>query len=120
MTQSSVPPLKTPLARVAQAALADGAAISLDVAFRQGRASVILLRRGDAVRAYRNQCPHARWPLERFDGQFLTTPDGALICSAHGAVFDALTGTCLGGPGQSQSLTPVPVVAEGDDWVIGE
>ncbi len=107
------------LARVGVNQIPDGGAISLDMSFQTGRESVIVTRRGDAVSAFLNRCPHARWPLDTFDGRFLFTPDGALICAAHSAIFDALTGTCLGGPGQGQALTPVPVAREGENVVVG-
>jgi nitrite reductase/ring-hydroxylating ferredoxin subunit len=97
--------LKPPLARVKEIDLVDGGAISLDVSFRAGRQSVIVTRKGTSVSAFINRCPHARWPLERFDGQFLFTPEGDLMCAAHGAVFDAITGACLGGPGTGAGLT---------------
>ena len=42
------------------------------------------------------------------------TPDGALIlCGWHGAVFEPLTGQCVGGPCAGGRLTLWPVAAEG-------
>jgi nitrite reductase/ring-hydroxylating ferredoxin subunit len=38
------------------------------------------------------------------------TPDGELIlCGWHGAVFEPLTGLCVGGPCAGGRLTPWPV-----------
>jgi nitrite reductase/ring-hydroxylating ferredoxin subunit len=111
--------LKQRLARVPASDIEEGGAISLDVSFQAGRQSVIVLRHGDQLRAFLNHCPHAGWPLERFDGRFLFTPDGDLICAAHGAVFDARTGACLAGPGTGTGLTRVEVVWNGEDWLIG-
>jgi nitrite reductase/ring-hydroxylating ferredoxin subunit len=111
--------LKPRLARVATSNIPNCGAISLDLSFQTGPQSVIVTRRGDAVAAFLNRCPHARWPLDTFDGRFLFTPEGALICAAHSAVFDPMTGACLGGPGQGQALTKVNVAREDDDVVIG-
>jgi nitrite reductase/ring-hydroxylating ferredoxin subunit len=117
LTSTSV--IKPLLARVPLGTIPDGGAISLDLSFQAERESVVLTRRGDKVAGFRNRCPHARWPLDTFDGRFLFTPDGALICAAHSAVFDPMTGACLGGPGQGEGLTPVPVSIDGADVVIG-
>jgi nitrite reductase/ring-hydroxylating ferredoxin subunit len=69
---------------------------------------VILVRQADGgLRAFLNRCPHARWPLDTFDGRFLFSQDGALVCAAHGAAFDPASGACLGGPGTGAGLTPV-------------
>jgi nitrite reductase/ring-hydroxylating ferredoxin subunit len=74
---------------------------------------------GRAFSAFVNRCPHARWPLDRFDGTFLFTPVGDLVCAAHGASFDALTGHCLAGPGTGAPLTVVPVAEDGNWLLVG-
>lgn len=79
---------------------------------------IILIRRGDQVSAFLNVCPHAGWPLDTFDGRFLTTEAGSLICAAHMAVFDARSGACLGGPGQGRGLTRLTVQSDGERWLI--
>jgi nitrite reductase/ring-hydroxylating ferredoxin subunit len=78
----------------------------------------MVIRRGDEMTAFENRCPHAGWPLDTFDGRFLTTEAGGLICAAHMAVFDARSGACLGGPGQGRSLTRLTVQADGEHWLI--
>ena len=76
---SSSPEIKPKLARIKLADIKDGGAIGLDLTFQAGRDSVIVTRRGNKVAAFLNRCPHARWPLDTFDGRFLFTPEGALI-----------------------------------------
>jgi nitrite reductase/ring-hydroxylating ferredoxin subunit len=112
--------IKSTLARVAASQIPDGGALALDLSFKIGRQEVIVTRRGAAVSAFINLCPHARWPLDTFDGRFLFTPDGDLICAAHGAIFDALTGKCLGGPGTGAGLTVVPLTQVGEGFEIVE
>jgi nitrite reductase/ring-hydroxylating ferredoxin subunit len=114
----SAPTIKPPLARITLSDVPDGGAISLDIGFQANRQSVIVTRRGTVTAAFINLCPHARWPLDTFDGRFLFSPDGALICSAHGAIFDPLTGACLGGPGRGQALTGVEFTRDGDDILL--
>jgi nitrite reductase/ring-hydroxylating ferredoxin subunit len=112
--------IKSPLAAITLQQIPDGGAIALDLSFKVGRQEVIVTRRGEAVSAFINLCPHARWPLDTFDGRFLFTPEGDLICAAHGAIFDALTGKCLGGPGTGAGLTFVPLTPVGDGFEIVE
>jgi nitrite reductase/ring-hydroxylating ferredoxin subunit len=114
----NTPTIKPVLARISVNAIPDGGAISLDLSFQAGRERVILTRRDDRVAAFLNRCPHARWPLDTFDGRFLFTPEGALICAAHNAVFDPISGAYLGGPGQGEGLISVPMTRQGNDVVF--
>jgi nitrite reductase/ring-hydroxylating ferredoxin subunit len=112
--------IKSPLAAITLQQIPDGGAIALDLSFKIGRQEVIVTRRGEAVAAFINLCPHARWPLDTFDGRFLFTQDGDLICAAHGAIFDPITGKCLGGPGNGTGLTGVPLTAVGGQLEIDD
>ena len=114
---SKAEPIKGALARIPRRDIPDNGAMSIQVHLSTGLENVILTRRGEFVSAFINRCPHARWPLDLFDGRFLFTPEGALMCAAHAALFDPLSGRCLGGPGQGQSLTPITFRIE-DDCVI--
>ena len=114
----SARPIKAALARVPLADIPDFGAISLYVSFPSGRQSVVVTRRGDSVTAFINRCPHARWPLDTFDGRFLFTPDNNLVCAAHGAVFDPMSGACLGGPGTGEALTAISTTRDGDEIIL--
>jgi len=70
--------------------------------------SVLLLKRGDTVRAFRNICPHAGRPLDLAPGRFIVE-DGYLICAVHGACFSIPDGQCVTGPCRGQSLAEVPI-----------
>lgn len=100
-------------------ALPDPGAIVLD--FSGGpegaaRFSILVARQGAMVRAYHNLCPHARFPLERFDGAVLMDEGRFLICAAHGASFRLEDGVCAGGPAKA-GLTPFPIVVrDGIIW----
>jgi nitrite reductase/ring-hydroxylating ferredoxin subunit len=118
--QTTPPPLNPPLARVALFDVSEGGAIALEVLLPSGRENVIVTRRDDKLSAFINRCPHARWPLDTFDGRFLFTPDGHLMCAAHSAIFDPETGACLGGPGTGTGLTRVQTRdVEGGIEVVG-
>ena len=70
--------------------------------------SLVLLRRGDELKAWLNICPHAGRRLDWAPGKFLVDK-GRLVCAAHGASFDLGNGECVAGPCRGASLTPVPV-----------
>ena len=67
---------------------------------------LIIWHTPDGFRGFVNRCPHLGLPLETFPDRFLNATGDALICSAHGAVFDA-TGFCLAGPCQGKALVPL-------------
>lgn len=73
-----------------------------------GSFPLLLLRSPMGLRAYVNACPHQFLPLD-YRSQSLLSADGArLMCSAHGAQFDAETGEVL--TGAECGLDAVPVV----------
>jgi nitrite reductase/ring-hydroxylating ferredoxin subunit len=91
----------------------DGGATSVDIDSATGGFSLVLLRQGGTVFAYHNECPHAGRRLDWSPGRFMVK-DGAIICAAHGAMFDVPSGSCLGGPCRN-GLAPVMLeVADGD------
>ena len=72
-----------------------------------------VVRKEGQVAGFVDRCPHQGFPLAMELDRYLT-PDGALIlCGWHGAVFEPLTGACVGGPCAGGRLTPWPVAAVG-------
>ena len=97
----------TPIAPLAS--IADGAARGFTVE-RDGRKhELILVRRGCAVFAYVNACPHLGTPLEIFPDKFLDYTGTRLLCSTHGASFRIADGFCLSGPCEGRSLAAAPI-----------
>lgn len=70
--------------------------------------SLVLLRQGDALKAWLNICPHAGRRLDWAPGKFLVDK-GKLVCAAHGASFELQQGECVAGPCRGASLTAVRV-----------
>ncbi len=85
------------------------------VTTERGSFPVLLLRDGDAIRAFVNACPHQYLPLNYRGDQLLTADGTALICTAHGARFDRHSGAVL--EGADCGLDPVPVACR-DGMVI--
>lgn len=79
-----------------------------------------IVRRGDAVRAYRDSCPHTGAPLAWSPDGFLDV-DGELIqCALHGALFLIDTGECVHGPCVGACLQPIAVkLIHGAVWLAG-
>jgi nitrite reductase/ring-hydroxylating ferredoxin subunit len=90
----------------------DGGVLGVDPPDPQGE-PLLLSRRGNAVQAWLNICPHAGRRMDYAPGLFLVK-GGKLTCAVHGATF-ALdeAGLCVIGPCRGQSLLAVPVQVHG-------
>lgn len=103
-----------PLCRLDE--IPDGDAIGVHVDSATGGFELILLRDGDRVFAYHNECPHAGRTLDYAPGRFLVR-DGRITCAVHGATFAVDSGACCGGPARN-GLVAMPVeVADGAVWL---
>jgi nitrite reductase/ring-hydroxylating ferredoxin subunit len=82
--------------------------------------NVLVGRVEGALKAYWNVCPHRLVPLD-FGGLPPMSHDGHyLLCNQHGALFRQEDGVCIEGPCIGDSLTPVGIVADGEDVVVDE
>jgi nitrite reductase/ring-hydroxylating ferredoxin subunit len=79
-----------------------------------------LVRRGEKVYAYRNNCPHTGAPLEWQKHRFLDLTGQMIQCAMHGALFDIETGKCLRGPCVGTSLTSVKIRIESGQIYLAE
>lgn len=70
------------------------------------RLEIVIWNNDGELRGFVNQCPHLGLPLETFPDRFLSADATHLICSAHGAQFDA-RGHCFAGPCKGDALTPI-------------
>src|SRR5262245_25535278 len=73
-----------------------------------------VLRRGERLFAYRNQCRHQPLTLDYGDGEFFTEDRQYLLCRNHGALYEPETGYCVSGPCTGASLFPLKVTEEPD------
>ena len=80
-----------------------------------------VVRQGEEVFAWLNDCPHEHRPMEYRQDQFLSGDGGHIVCYAHSAQFDIETGYCFAGPCEGQRLVPVPArVVDGDVLIPAE
>jgi nitrite reductase/ring-hydroxylating ferredoxin subunit len=56
------------------------------------------VRHAGRVFAYLNECAHVAMELDWQEGVFFDGEGRDLLCSTHGATYDAASGRCLGGP----------------------
>ena len=71
------------------------------------KTSLIVVRQGQQVFAYKNICPHIGAPLDFEPGRFLNLEKDLIQCSLHGALFTIDSGNCVKGPCEGKHLTPV-------------
>jgi nitrite reductase/ring-hydroxylating ferredoxin subunit len=92
----------------------DGSATGIDIGTEAQPDPLIVLRQGDTVFAYRNECPHTGRRLDWAPGRFLVEGN-QLICAAHGACFHIDSGRCFAGPARGDALSTVKVeVVDGE------
>ena len=71
-----------------------------------GRAAFLIRFEGQ-VKAYINECQHLPTELDWNLGQFLDADQQYLICATHGAIYDPISGLCVGGPCRGKTLKAV-------------
>ena len=94
-----------------------GRGLRFELALRGLPRSAFVVRFDGAPRAYLNQCAHVPVELDWQPGQFFDNDGLYLVCATHGAMYDAGTGACAGGPCSGRGLIPV-AVAERDGHIF--
>ena len=91
----------------------------LHPARRSSRWKVFLARHHGKLVAYENRCRHLPVSLDFFDGHFFTHDGQHFVCHNHNALYEPLTGLCIQGPCEGQSLKALAIeVAGGDVWFV--
>lgn len=65
---------------------------------RGGAHPAFVVRHHGRVHAFVNRCPHRFAELDWLPGRFFDDAGLYLVCSMHGALFEADTGACVAGP----------------------
>jgi nitrite reductase/ring-hydroxylating ferredoxin subunit len=85
-----------------------------------GRDELFVVRRAGAVYAWQDSCPHIEGAAMAWrKDAYLSADRTRIVCHAHGAQFDIVTGACLCGPCEGQALKPVAVNInpDGELWL---
>ena len=68
--------------------------------------------------AYENQCRHLPLHLDYESGRFFNAEGDHFICQTHNAIYEPLTGLCVRGPCEGESLKSLKIeIVEGEVWV---
>jgi nitrite reductase/ring-hydroxylating ferredoxin subunit len=87
------------------AALVDsGRGVRFEVEYFGEAAPAFAVRHGGRVHGYLNRCAHVAMELDWQEGVFFDAEGRDLLCSTHGAVYEAASGRCLGGPCSGSAL----------------
>lgn len=112
-------PALAPQPLCASGALAErGRAVVFDLVCRGEPMRAFALRIDGRVVAYLNRCVHRPVEMEWQPCEFLDALDRRwIVCSMHGAHYDAASGRCAAGPCGGGTLTLVPVLErDGHVW----
>ena len=81
------------------AALVDsGRGVRFEVEYFGESAPAFVVRKNGTAHGYLNRCAHVAMELDWQEGVFFDFEGRDLLCSTHGATYDAATGRCIGGP----------------------
>jgi len=75
-----------------------GRGVRFEVEYFGETAPAFVIRKDGAAHGYLNRCAHVAMELDWQEGVFFDSGGRDLLCSTHGAVYDARSGRCLGGP----------------------
>jgi nitrite reductase/ring-hydroxylating ferredoxin subunit len=75
-----------------------GRGVRFEVEYFGEAVPAFLIRKNGKVHGYLNRCAHVAMELDWQEGVFFDSERRDLLCSTHGAVYEAATGRCLGGP----------------------
>jgi nitrite reductase/ring-hydroxylating ferredoxin subunit len=75
-----------------------GSAVGFDVMLWRQPARAFALRFDGRVVAYINRCAHVPTEMDWQAGEFLDADKRHIVCSIHGATYQASSGRCIGGP----------------------
>jgi nitrite reductase/ring-hydroxylating ferredoxin subunit len=89
----------------ASAALLDaGRGVRFEIEYFGEPASAFAIRHAGSVHGYLNRCAHVAMELDWQEGVFFDSDARDLLCSTHGATYEARTGRCVGGPCSGKRL----------------
>ncbi len=97
-----------------------GRGVRFEVDYFGEAAPAFAIRKDGAVHAYLNRCAHVAMELDWQEGVFFDSSGRDLLCSTHGALYDASSGRCLGGPCNRKPLIKLRVAErDGNVYFMG-
>jgi nitrite reductase/ring-hydroxylating ferredoxin subunit len=84
-----------------------GRGVRFEVEYFGERAPAFVVRYRGKAHAYLNRCAHVAMELDWQEGVFFDSEGRDLLCSTHGAMYEAASGRCIGGPCNGSPLVKV-------------
>ena len=98
--------------------IADGESRGFSHTLKDNDIEFFVVRKGDVVFGYFNDCPHIGTPLNWKNKNFLTLDKSMIVCATHGAVFRIEDGNCSAGPCVGQRLKPIDVTCKNGNILL--
>lgn len=95
--------------------LDSGRGVRFEIDYFGEPAPAFVVRHAGRVFGYLNRCGHMPMELDWREGDFFDSEGRDLLCSTHGATYDAASGSCRGGPCGSVPLVRLRVDERGAD-----
>jgi nitrite reductase/ring-hydroxylating ferredoxin subunit len=90
-----------------------GPGVRFEVEYFGEPAPAFVVRKDGEAHGYLNRCAHVAMELDWQEGVFFDSDGRDLLCSTHGAIYEARTGRCIGGPCNRSPLVKL-VIEERD------
>lgn len=97
-----------------------GKGLRFNVVWKDATAPAFAVRYDGRVYAYLNSCAHIAVELDWNEGEFFDQSGLYLICSTHGATYEADTGHCVMGPCKGAHLVALKVAEHGGNVYLLE
>ena len=81
-----------------------GRGVRFEVEYFGEPVPAFVIRRNGKAHGYLNRCAHVAMELDWQEGVFFDADGRDLLCSTHGATYDAASGRCIGGPCSGKPL----------------
>jgi nitrite reductase/ring-hydroxylating ferredoxin subunit len=102
------------------ALVSSGRGVRFEIEYHGRKAPAFAIRYAGEVQAYLNRCAHVAMELDWQEGVFFDLNGRDLLGSTHGAVYDARSGQCLGGPCNRSGLVKLRIAErEGGVYFMG-
>jgi nitrite reductase/ring-hydroxylating ferredoxin subunit len=90
--------------------LDSGKGLRFEVEYFGETAPAFVVRYKGQVHGYLNRCAHVAMELDWQEGVFFDSEGRDLLCSTHGATYEAASGRCVGGPCNGSPLVKLKVL----------
>lgn len=104
----------------ALADVADGKSRIVPFGYAGPGAELIIVRTGDEVYGYVNECRHMGISMNLLDDFAVLTTNDHIQCEYHYATYRFSDGLCVAGPCQGKSLTAVPLAVRSGRVVVAD